>query len=243
MFHGKFMGLKEGWRRRKAFHIQVYGTVTKLEKGKKRSQKRHFLVLIATPANKLKRTISGGFLTMDIIEKALQLAAQAHEGQYRKRSNIPYITHPVAVGMILLKAGYEEDIVAAGILHDTVEDTELTLSRLQKEFGPRIASIVEGCSEPDKSLPWEKRKEHSIEFFKKAPEEIRAVASADKLHNVRSILLDYEREGDRVWGKFIRGKDQQEWYYRSIIDSLGYLSYFTILEELQREINRLFSLE
>jgi (p)ppGpp synthase/HD superfamily hydrolase len=178
---------------------------------------------------------------LHIIEKALQLAAKAHEGQYRKQSRIPYITHPVAVGMILMKAGYEEIIIAAGILHDSVEDTELTLAQLHNAFGLRIASIVEGCSEPDKSLPWETRKKHSIEFLKTASEEIRAVACADKLHNIRSIIADYNQDGDRVWQKFNRGKTQQEWYYRRIIESLGHVSRFPLLEELRVEADRLFS--
>ncbi|TCN27234.1 HD domain-containing protein [Mesobacillus foraminis] len=177
---------------------------------------------------------------MEIIEKALHMAAKAHEGQYRKQSRIPYITHPVAVGMILMKAGYEDDIIAAGILHDSVEDTELTLAQLKNVFGLKIASIVEGCSEPVKSLPWETRKEHSIEFLKGASEDIRAVACADKLHNIKSIIADFNQEGDKVWQRFNRGKVQQEWYYRSIAESLGHISRFPLLDELKEEINRLF---
>src|SRR5213080_1888393 len=129
---------------------------------------------------------------MDVIEKALMMASQAHKNQYRKKTKIPYITHPVAVGMILMKAGYGEDLVAAGILHDTVEDTPLTLADIEESFGPKIVKIVEGCSEPDKSLPWEERKKHTIEFLKTAPLETRAVVCADKLHNIRSIINDYE---------------------------------------------------
>ncbi|WP_180322337.1 HD domain-containing protein [Mesobacillus foraminis] len=177
---------------------------------------------------------------MEIIEKALHMAAKAHEGQYRKQSRIPYITHPVAVGMILMKAGYEDDIIAAGILHDCVEDTELTIDQLKNVFGLKIASIVEGCSEPDKSLPWETRKEHSIEFLKGASEDIRAVACADKLHNIKSIIADFNQEGDKVWQRFNRGKVQQEWYYRSIAESLGHISRFPLLDDLKEEINRLF---
>ncbi|MBT2755310.1 bifunctional (p)ppGpp synthetase/guanosine-3',5'-bis(diphosphate) 3'-pyrophosphohydrolase [Mesobacillus foraminis] len=177
---------------------------------------------------------------MEIIEKALHMAAKAHEGQYRKQSRIPYITHPVAVGMILMKAGYEDDIIAAGILHDCVEDTEVTIDQLKNVFGLKIASIVEGCSEPDKSLPWETRKEHSIEFLKGASEDIRAVACADKLHNIKSITEDFNQEGDKVWQRFNRGKVQQEWYYRSIAESLGHISRFPLLDDLKEEINRLF---
>lgn len=177
---------------------------------------------------------------MDIIEKALVIAASAHEGQYRKNTKIPYITHPVAVGMILQNAGYREEMVAAGILHDTVEDTDLTLADIEREFGKEVADIVEGCSEPDKSLSWEERKQHTIEYLKTAREEIRVVACADKLHNVRSIRKDFDQDGEVVWNRFKRGREQQEWYYKNVIESIGAASAFQLLEELKLEVERLF---
>jgi (p)ppGpp synthase/HD superfamily hydrolase len=177
---------------------------------------------------------------MNIVEKALQIASKSHRNQCRKNTDIPYITHPFTVGMMLMKAGYDDDIIAAGILHDTVEDTELTLKDIEREFGPRIASIVEGCSEPDKSLPWKERKEHTIEFLKTASEEIRVVACADKLHNIRSIIKDYEQQGDNVWNIFNAGKEHQAWYYTNIVDSLRHQSSFPLLKELEVEVNLLF---
>lgn len=177
---------------------------------------------------------------MDIIEKALQIASQAHNGQFRKGMKIPYITHPVAVGLILMKAGYSDELVAAGILHDTVEDTDVTIEEIEREFGPKVAEIVAGCSEPDKSLSWEKRKEHTIEFLKMASSDIRAVACADKLHNIRSIIHDYEQNGEAVWSRFKRGKEQQGWYYTNIVESLGKQSTFGLLEELKKEVSCLF---
>ncbi|MFT9598123.1 HD domain-containing protein [Mesobacillus sp.] len=177
---------------------------------------------------------------MDLIDKALQIASMAHEGQYRKNTKIPYIAHPVAVGMILQKAGYSEEMVAAGILHDTVEDTDITMEDIEREFGIEVVRIVEGCSEPDKSLSWEERKEHTIEFLKTASEEIRVVACADKLHNVRSIRQDVVQLGEVVWSRFNRGRDQQEWYYSHVLKSLGHSSTFPLLEELEMEIERLF---
>lgn len=178
---------------------------------------------------------------MDIIEKALQIASQAHENQYRKHTKIPYITHPVAVGMILMKEGYDEEIVAAGILHDTVEDTDLTLDDIKRLFGQRIASIVEGCSEPDKSLSWEERKKHTIEYLKTAPLEIRVVSCADKLHNIRTIIHDSTDIGEEVWDRFNRGKQQQEWYYTNIAESLGHLPpAFRLQKELSDAVDQLF---
>ncbi|WP_045516922.1 HD domain-containing protein [Neobacillus niacini] len=177
---------------------------------------------------------------MDVVEKALQTASRSHEGQYRKNTDIPYIIHPVAVGMMLMKAGYSDEIVAAGILHDTVEDTPLILEDIKEEFGAKIAEIVEGSSEPDKTLPWKDRKEHTIEFLKTASEEIRAVVCADKLHNIRSIIRDYEDVGEEVWSRFNAGKEQQKWYYTNVVESLGIQSTFDLLIELRYEVDKLF---
>jgi (p)ppGpp synthase/HD superfamily hydrolase len=141
---------------------------------------------------------------------------------------------------MLMKAGCGDEIVAAGFLHDTVEDTPLSLANIEREFGHTIASIVKGCSEPDKSLSWEKRKQHTIEFLKTAPEDIRVVACADKLHNIRSIMNDYGQIGDMVWERFNRGKEDQEWYYRNVAASLGYQSNFKLIDELKVEVERVF---
>jgi ribosomal protein S18 acetylase RimI-like enzyme len=178
---------------------------------------------------------------MGVIEIALRTAADAHRNQCRKGTDIPYIAHPVAVGMILMKAGYSDTIVAAGILHDTVEDTALTLQDIERDFGPMIAEIVAGCSEPDKSLSWEDRKKHTIEFLKNASSNIRAVACADKLDNIRSIIKDYEQLGDEVWKRFNRGKNEQEWYYRNIVNSLSDGYSLSLVAELEKEVNMLFN--
>lgn len=177
---------------------------------------------------------------MNVLEKAILTASINHNGQYRKNTDIPYITHPVTVGMMLLKYGYSEEVVAAGILHDTVEDTSLTLEDIKRDFGAQIAEIVEGCSEPDKSLPWKERKEHTIDFLKTASEDIRAVVCADKLHNIRSIIRDYEQVGVDVWNRFNAGKEQQQWYYTNVLESLGTQSSFDLLIELRYEVDRLF---
>lgn len=157
---------------------------------------------------------------MNIIDKALEVAAVAHRNQVRKGTNIPYISHPCAVAIMLARAGCTEHVIAAGILHDTVEDTPLSLDDIRQQFGDEVAAIVEGCSEPDKSLPWEARKEHTLEHIRHAPRDVRLVTCADKQHNARAILADYEQYGDEVWSRFKRGRSEQEWYYRSLVEAL-----------------------
>ncbi|HEY0069998.1 MAG TPA: HD domain-containing protein [Chloroflexia bacterium] len=155
-----------------------------------------------------------------MIDRAIELAARAHVGQVRKGTDIPYIAHPYAVGLMLAQAGCEDVIVAAGILHDTVEDTDVTLEQLREQFGERVASIVEGCSEPDRSKGWEARKEHTLAYLPTAPRDVRLVSLADKLHNARSILADLRRGGEETWLRFKRGRTQQAWYYRGLVAAL-----------------------
>ncbi|MGV3487181.1 MAG: HD domain-containing protein [Tuberibacillus sp.] len=182
---------------------------------------------------------------MTILDRAIAFAAKAHDKQYRKATNVPYIAHPFSVGMILMQAGVGEDLVAAGVLHDVVEDTEATMEDLIREFGQAIADIVAGCSEPDKSLSWEERKAHTIGYLKTAPSEVKVVTAADKLHNIRSIQEDYLRLGEAIWSRFNRGKEKQAWYYTEIVKSLSEgisreIIGFAIIEELDKRVKELF---
>jgi (p)ppGpp synthase/HD superfamily hydrolase len=149
---------------------------------------------------------------------AIEYAARAHRDHYRKGTGIPYIAHPISVAKILIEYECAEEIVVAGILHDTVEDTPVTLSEIRGSFGEKVSSLVEAASEPDKSDTWENRKRHTIEYLKTAPMDVLLLSCADKLDNIRSIKEDYERFGEAVWKRFRRAKDSQKWYYRALAD-------------------------
>lgn len=133
---------------------------------------------------------------------ACEIAVKAHTGQNRKSKDLPYISHPMAVAILLARAGASDDVIIAGILHDTVEDAGLTLRNIEEQFGQEVAKIVEGCSEPDKSLPWEKRKEHTLEALKTASSGVWLVSCADKLNNVRDMASDYTNCKDSLWERF-----------------------------------------
>ena len=137
--------------------------------------------------------------SMDLVEKSIVFAAKAHREQNRKGTDIPYITHPFAVGMLLQKAKCSEEVIAAGILHDTLEDTATYYEDLTENFGVRVADLVVAASEHDKSLPWEERKQHTIDSLKDASREEIQVIVADKLHNLRSIHKDYLANGEIIW--------------------------------------------
>lgn len=160
-----------------------------------------------------------------LINKAIQFAARAHRDQSRKGTDLPYIVHPFAVGMILSQFGFSETVIAAGLLHDTLEDGKLagepvTVGDLTREFGADIAAIVSGCSEPDKSLPWRERKQHTVDALRSAPWPVKVVAAADKLDNLRAMTADFAQVGDALWQRFKQGRDEQEWYYRSVFQAL-----------------------
>ena len=171
------------------------------------------------------------------IEEAIELAAIAHNGQLRKGTHTPYIIHPFAVGFMLMDAGCSESVVIAGILHDTVEDTELTLEFIRKNYGTDVADIVEGCSE-NKDLKWTARKTERIEALKTATTEICIVTCADKLHNLRTVLSEIDNIGDAIWDRFHGGYEAQSWYYRSILDSLKIHRHQTCVNNIAECDNR-----
>ena len=153
---------------------------------------------------------------MSMIPQAVLFAAEKHKEQLRKGTDIPYIVHPLGVMEILIRAGASKDAVVAGILHDTLEDTDTTYEELVEKFGKRIADIVRACSESDKSLPWKKRKQATIKALKKCNDiDVLCVAMADKTHNLQSTHRDWI-EYDDVWTRFKSGQDAQLWYYGEI---------------------------
>jgi len=157
---------------------------------------------------------------MNKISLATMLAIEAHKNQFRKSSNTPYILHPLEVGTTLFKYGCSDELIIAGILHDTLEDTEVTQENLLKMFGKEITNLVLDCSEPDKKLTWEKRKHHTIDNIKNLSMNSKLVMCADKLSNLKSILKDYETMGEELWKRFNRGKKKQIWYYTNIAKQL-----------------------
>jgi len=150
-------------------------------------------------------------------QKAKAFAQKAHEGQMRKGATIPYITHPILVAKRLEEIAASDELVAAGYLHDVVEDTPVTIEAIEKEFGSRVAYLV-ACHTEDKSKSWQVRKQHTIDTVKNAEKEVKHLIVADKLDNLLSIEKDINQQGDSIWEKFNADFDQQKWYYQSIAE-------------------------
>jgi GTP pyrophosphokinase len=174
------------------------------------------------------KTSGGDFLgavalTYRFLE-ALQWATWAHQGQIRKGSQTPYISHPMAVAGLVMEHGSDEDQVIAALMHDLVEDQGGmdTLLQIKHRFGAGVADIVDGCSddaplrgEPKK--PWKERKERYLEHLAHAAPSILLVSLADKVHNLRTIVTDLREHGEVAWERFTAKKQGSVWYYEQLL--------------------------
>src|SRR6202158_4149547 len=154
------------------------------------------------------------------LQLAFRCAAAKHAGQTRKQTAVPYLSHLMAVASLVLQAGGDEDMSIAALLHDVVEDCGgmPRLREVRKQFGPRVAKIVEGCTDAYvvPKPEWLERKKNYLREVKHADAETRLVSAADKLHNVRTILADYRQHGEAIWTRFSGKKEGTLWYYRAL---------------------------
>ena len=158
-----------------------------------------------------------------VVEQAIRMSAIAHREQTRKGSDIPYIAHPGAVAMILLRAGFDDaNLLAAAWLHDVVEDTDVSLGDIQDAFPAEVAQLVDAMSEEKtdvagNNLPWAERKSHHLQSMQNRGLAAKAVMLADKLHNMSSMLVDRETLGEALWDRFGASKADLLRYYRDMV--------------------------
>jgi (p)ppGpp synthase/HD superfamily hydrolase len=156
------------------------------------------------------------------LSNALALAVQAHEGQIRKGTKIPYISHPMAVSAIALEFGATEDQAIAALLHDAIEDGGNKFANIIKaQFGDHVHDLVQGCTDgiPDhkgQKAPWEERKTAYLAHLEEASDDVLLVSCSDKLHNARAIVSDLINEGPSVFERFSSSTKQTLWYYRQL---------------------------
>ena len=181
------------------------------------------------------------------LTEAIKFATEKHEGQIRKASGAPYIMHPLEVGVILCGLTAEEDVVIAGILHDTIEMCHVTLEEITEKFGSRVAEIVSGESETIDTIQvvedaWRLRKANSIEILKTTNDiSIHMLWLADKLANMRGIHRLWTEEGDKVFERFSNcDKREHEWYYRMVLKYTHELCDTAAYEEYENLVNKVF---
>ena len=174
---------------------------------------------------------------------ALAFAIEAHGDQRRKGGAVTYAAHLLGAASLVLEAGGDEDMAIAGLLHDTIEDTDTTARDLEAAFGERVASIVAACTDADvqPKPEWRGRKERYLEHLRSpgTSTDVLVVSRADKLHNARSILQDYRDIGDELWSRFSEGAEQQLWYYGSLRDIFVERLPGAITDELGRVVDEL----
>ena len=140
--------------------------------------------------------------TSQLVLDAYGLLGDTHEGQTQKVNGRPYVEHPVAVAADVGEAGFEPEMIAAALLHDIVEDSEVTVEQLRQRFGDRVAGLVETMTDTAEVRPYERRKALHRERVVQAGPEAAAIFAADKLNNVRALRSAYAEQGEAVAERF-----------------------------------------
>ena len=182
-----------------------------------------------------------------LLDRAIIFAVKAHAGTERRGKGYPYIVHPMEAVEIVATMTKDQELLAAAALHDTVEDTDVTVEQIRAEFGDRVADLVAaesdempvGVSEEDS---WHSRKHAAIDRLSKASREAKMVALGDKLSNMRAIARDYAVQGDALWNLF-HAKDPKdhEWHYRGLAGALAELDGTFAYQEFINLINQVFA--
>ena len=188
----------------------------------------------------------GDRMMKDRVSEAIAFATKAHDGMRRRKSEAPYILHPMEVAVIVGTMTENQEVIAAGVLHDVVEDAGISIEEIGEKFGARVMELVASetenkCEELPPEDTWQIRKEESLEKLRTTDDiEILMLWIGDKLSNIRTIYRDYLVEGDALWNKFHQSDiTVQAWYYRSIMkyterlsNTLAWGEYRTLVEKI-----------
>ena len=186
-------------------------------------------------------------LNTAVLDRAIIFAVKAHSGTERRGKGYPYIVHPLEAVEIVATMTKDQELLAAAALHDTVEDTDVTIEQIRAEFGDRVAELVAsesdempaGVSEEDS---WHSRKQAAIDRLAIAGREAKMVALGDKLSNMRAIARDYAVQGDDLWNLFhVKDPKEHEWHYRGLAEALKELDGTIAYQEFLKLINQVFA--
>ena len=181
-----------------------------------------------------------------VLDKAIVFAVKAHAGTERRGKGFPYIVHPMEAVEIVATMTTDQELLAAAVLHDTVEDTSVTLDDIRREFGDRVAKLVEeesdvfmdGVNEADS---WHERKQAAIDRLSRASRDAKMVALGDKLSNARIIYRDFVQKGDKLWSIFhVTDIKEHEWHYRGLAAALKELEGTFAYTEFTDLVEKIF---
>ena len=181
---------------------------------------------------------------MELLSEAIAFAVKAHDGMRRKKSEAPYILHPMEAAVIVGSMTDDQNLIAAAVLHDVVEDSGVAIEEIEAKFGKRVRELVESETENKRaelppSATWRIRKEESLAVLESTDDiGVIMVWLGDKLANMRSIYRDWKIEGDKMWQRFNQSDPKEQgWYYGSIVkltarlsETSAWLEYKTLTE-------------
>lgn len=181
-----------------------------------------------------------------LLDRAIVFAVRAHAGIERRGKGFPYIVHPMEAVEIVATITPDQELLAAAVLHDTVEDTDVTIEQIRAEFGDRVAAFVASESEDkdcgvSKEESWHARKQAAIDRLASASLDSKIVALGDKLSNMRAIARDYAVQGDKLWNLFnTKDPKEHEWHYRELANALSDLKDTFAYKEFEQLVNQVF---
>ena len=185
-------------------------------------------------------------LDTELLDRAIVFAVRAHAGIERRGKGFPYIVHPMEAVEIVATITPDQELLAAAVLHDTVEDTDVTIEQIRAEFGDRVAALVASESEDkdcgvSKEESWHARKQAAIDRLASASLDSKIVALVDKLSNMRAIARDYAVQGDKLWNLFnTKDPKEHEWHYRELANALSDLKDTFAYKEFEQLVNQVF---
>lgn len=186
------------------------------------------------------------YIDTELLDRAIIFAVEAHHNTERRGKGFPYIVHPMEAVEIVASITPNQELLAAAALHDTIEDTNVTVEQIRAEFGDRIAMLVQNESDQfaedmNEADSWHDRKQAMIDRLANAPHDAKVVALGDKLSNMRAIWRDYQMKGDELWKIFhVTDKASHEWHYRGLAASLYELNDTFAYQEFVKLIDEVF---
>lgn len=185
---------------------------------------------------------------MGLFDEAIVFAVRAHSGMTRKGSGLPYIVHPMEAAAIAAAMTDDEEVLAAAVLHDVLEDTPATAEEIRAQFGERVARLVQAESENKREErpaadTWEERKRETIEHLQKETDlAVKMLTLSDKLSNLRAMQRDYAALGETFWQRFNqKDKSRHAWYYRAIAEATKELSSYEVWKEYAALVEAVFA--
>ena len=184
---------------------------------------------------------------MELVSRAIEFAVEVHDGMRRKKVDVPYILHPLEAAVIVGTMTADQEIIAGAVLHDVVEDTDVTIDEIEEKFGKRVRDLVESETENKRadipaSETWRIRKEESLQVLRDTDDiGVLMIWLGDKLANIRSIYRELQKDGNAMWEKFNqKNVNEHAWYYSSIVQLTERLSHTSAWIEFKTLVEIVF---